>query len=1022
MTSPTTPPSGQPDPAALLALGLATQTADAPASSTPPLTPAELAAEFPRLEIFELLGRGGMGAVYKARQRDLDRLVALKILRPGLDADPGFAERFTREARALAQLNHPGIVTLYEFGKTSAGRYFILMEFVDGMNLRQLLAAGRLSPREALAIVPLLCDALQYAHDRGLIHRDIKPENLLIDRLGRIKIADFGIAKITTTDPTSAIGHWSLNIGHSAEGGGTPAYMAPEQRTHPAAVDHRADLYALGVVFYQMLTGELPAAGQLRPPSTRVQLDVRLDEIVLRALEKDPARRYAAASEFRTQVETVAASNFTHSSNSNFLKKRFQRIVSSHWFRFLPVVLMLVILISIINRNASSPNPAQADSTTGAFEKKSVSPPPQNLTVPAAAALPDVDLAKANEPPRLRALNWLDQPNNKTAPAWLATGEPVPATEQLPEFSGIVDQSNPDARYLGLWFSHPLFDQQSHAKITLLDHTGAPLPPPGKSLSWQTQSVPPSTNRAEGWIILTSRLSHFDDTPKNLIARLDYSLGAWTYTKEIPVTPHITHTEVLTDGTVIGSPGQNAAGKAFIETSFNPKSVSQVEQLDFVAITHDGRRLNRTSGTSQGYDELHTKRFVFDIPLSEVRAFAIRTRPIRTTEWTVPLRSTRIAPALAALKRPSLQLLLEASPVTLPELAAQIRPLLARYFPAATITDSSGSFDAHFATQEFTLHTILKSGAIRATPHMETGPSENGFILKLERLDQPYVGAAVLPSLGEKPYWKTFTNAGFEEARSTGVHVRLLIGSKLPKAFHEEIMRLIGMIHLPRRSLTTSSGETLSVYTNAFLDENDLAAVEKISAPAPSSQLRLHLTEQGSFRLNQLSQLALGRRIAIMVNDQVVSAPKVMAELSGDEVEIIGLQSVGDESALLAAFPGPAPKLLTKTTNQALTWLQLVDEGRYAQSWHRSASAFRKAITEDQWTKQIESVRTSLGSMVARHLKSTEYITTLRGTPGGPHIVMQFQSRFAQKEPAVETVTFTREPDGVWRASGYFIK
>lgn len=308
------PPSGQPDPAALLALGLATASPGSGTASAPPPAPEELAAEFPQLEILELLGRGGMGAVYKARQRDLDRLVALKILRPGLDAEPGFAERFTREARALAQLNHPGIVTLYEFGQTSAGRFFILMEFVDGMNLRQLLAAGRLSPREALAIVPPLCDALQYAHDRGLIHRDIKPENLLIDRLGRIKIADFGIATLTTAAPASAsalIGHSSLGIRHSdgfTETVGTPAYMAPEQRDRPAETDHRADLYALGVVLYQMLTGELPAADQLRPPSTRVQLDVRLDEIVLRALEKDPALRYPAARDFKTQIETVTRS------------------------------------------------------------------------------------------------------------------------------------------------------------------------------------------------------------------------------------------------------------------------------------------------------------------------------------------------------------------------------------------------------------------------------------------------------------------------------------------------------------------------------------------------------------------------------------------------------------------------------------------------------------------------------------------------------------------------------------------
>ncbi len=322
-TTPSTPPS--PDdplrglsPAELLAAGLATVPAAADAGPPPP-EPAALAPEFPSLEILELLGRGGMGAVYKARQRDLARLVALKILRPGLDADPDFADRFGREARALAGLNHPGIVTLYEFGRTSAGRYFILMEFVEGVNLRQLLAAGRLAPREALAIVPPLCDALQYAHDRGLVHRDIKPENILVDRLGRVKIADFGIAKLASATAAAASQtNGAPDPGGGADAGvpvdatlaggkvvGTPAYMAPEQLAHPAQVDHRADLYALGVVFYQMLTGELPAPGQLEPPSTRVALDVRLDAVVLRALERSPERRYGAASEMKTDLEAL---------------------------------------------------------------------------------------------------------------------------------------------------------------------------------------------------------------------------------------------------------------------------------------------------------------------------------------------------------------------------------------------------------------------------------------------------------------------------------------------------------------------------------------------------------------------------------------------------------------------------------------------------------------------------------------------------------------------------------------------
>ncbi len=303
-------------PGCLLKWGLESQTGGAEggsqpaAADRPPPTPEEIAAYFPDLEILELVGRGGMGVVYKARQKRLDRLVALKILAPKIGQDPAFAERFAREARAMAMLSHPHIVAVHDFGQTPlapSGRgaggegslYYFLMEFVDGVNLRRLLDTGKLAPEEALAIVPQICEALQYAHDHGVVHRDIKPENVLLDKEGRVKIADFGIAKLVGKEAKD------LTLTGAGQIMGTPQYMAPEQIEHPLQVDHRADIYSLGVVFYQMLTGELPI-GRFAPPSKKVQIDVRLDEVVLRALEKEPEHRYQQASEIKTRVETIA--------------------------------------------------------------------------------------------------------------------------------------------------------------------------------------------------------------------------------------------------------------------------------------------------------------------------------------------------------------------------------------------------------------------------------------------------------------------------------------------------------------------------------------------------------------------------------------------------------------------------------------------------------------------------------------------------------------------------------------------
>ena len=307
-------------PACLLQHGIATEGGAPPGSA--PFTPpslVELAKLFPQLEILEVIGQGGMGAVYKARQPSLDRFVALKILTPRSGGDLDFSGRFSREARALARLSHPNIVGVHDFGtvgqtsrlspseipgaKSETGQvpvlHYFIMEFVDGPNLRQLEQAGKLTPREALQIIPQICGALQFAHDEGIVHRDIKPENVLLDKKGRVKIADFGLAKILGQEA-------DFRLTGARDVMGTPHYMAPEQVEKPQEVDHRADIYSLGVVFYEMLTGDLPL-GKFDPPSHKVQIDVRLDDVVLRSLANNPDRRYQHVSEIKTEVENISA-------------------------------------------------------------------------------------------------------------------------------------------------------------------------------------------------------------------------------------------------------------------------------------------------------------------------------------------------------------------------------------------------------------------------------------------------------------------------------------------------------------------------------------------------------------------------------------------------------------------------------------------------------------------------------------------------------------------------------------------
>ena len=260
-------------------------------------------AQIPQLEFIELLGQGGMGAVFKARQPELDRFVAVKILPKEIGADAKFTERFSREAKALAKLSHQNIVTVYDFGQLE-NQYYFVMEYVDGTDLRQLIDGGQVTAEQSLEIVRQICEALQFAHANGVVHRDIKPENVLIDKTGRVQIADFGLAKLLDSESVD------VSLTGTRQVMGTLRYMAPEQTRGTKAVDHRADIFSLGVIFYELLTGDLPI-GRFHPPSRKASTDARLDDVVLKALENEPADRYQSASDVNLDLDSIANSSIS---------------------------------------------------------------------------------------------------------------------------------------------------------------------------------------------------------------------------------------------------------------------------------------------------------------------------------------------------------------------------------------------------------------------------------------------------------------------------------------------------------------------------------------------------------------------------------------------------------------------------------------------------------------------------------------------------------------------------------------
>ncbi|GEP43128.1 protein kinase domain-containing protein [Brevifollis gellanilyticus] len=260
-------------------------------------TPQELTQMMPG-GVYQLdlqIGLGGMGAVYRGRHLQLGRAIAIKILHQHHGTDYAYAERFRREAQAMAQMNHPNIVSVYDFGIVGEYLYYV-MEFIQGIDLHQSICHGTTPPLKAIDIMVKVSDALTYAHSQGIVHRDIKPANILLAEDGRIKVADFGLAKRFDSQLTMLT---QTNMAM-----GTPDYAAPEQYDSKAEIDPRADIYALGVVFYQILTGLLPR-GSWHPPSAISGCDTRIDAVILRALKPEREQRQQSAEEFKNELLAI---------------------------------------------------------------------------------------------------------------------------------------------------------------------------------------------------------------------------------------------------------------------------------------------------------------------------------------------------------------------------------------------------------------------------------------------------------------------------------------------------------------------------------------------------------------------------------------------------------------------------------------------------------------------------------------------------------------------------------------------
>ena len=1150
-------------PNCLMALNLKTETVftDDTPPAQPPLPPEQIAPHFPQLEIRECLGRGGMGVVYKARQKTLNRLVALKLLAPERVRDAKFAERFTREAQALAALNHPNIVTIYDFGQ-AAGFYYLLMEFVDGVNLRQLLRTRKFTPEEALAIVPPLCDALQFAHDRGIVHRDIKPENLLLDKGGRVKVADFGIAKILGADNCGKGDESARSENATQIAVGTPGYSAPEQQTSPQRVDSRADIYSLGVVFYEMLTGELPGK-QIAPPSTKVQIDVRLDEIVLRALEKNPDLRYQQVSEVKTGVETITAtppkssrregaqSESGKSSESLVTsaatKSPLRNGVLTGFIAFLVIVVLAIGVTLILPRTYVGVARVQlADDNAEHIQTECAEIQSSDCL---RKVISDLKLAErwnkkygvpANNEDQIEKLlrSRIDVQavrNTSLAGIWVYDehgGEAADIANALAEAycalhgGKIIDRAILPLKpirpnfllnifigvLLGLGFgvftgivvglfsfwrmrkaSPPLIQKSDHFWRWFAVAVFAMIAIPflisifGLMAAIAIPNFVKARARAQenarhAAQMLATQNNSFDSTTNFYIGQTNFPQGD---------SIEITSVERTSENMMVkGHYNLVSADEASLWLNITATNNDEVPNQ-----TEPPQSIHISKGS--GDFELSRSHLVPGLPHVSMydnhHSFAdiyFGNKDEAAEEGKLDLgdyqnENQAAKPADTAAQN------LSFGPVTERLLPDSKDPsALSSYGPdSSTNAEVMVNFDSgELFIGAKAQWAVQKRGAIGTRPAqynsniaLGISPELNG-VVGLDTAVYPAVNKswdeiavnsivkhfynAQITSIDRYPaeYNKPFPSIWIFRTREGSMGVLQITG-------FTENPRGVKLRYKLVQSLNSGPASTKPKVTTDQIAVEDLAlqmivairekdndtlkslATDRIKGwrdalPVFATELREHYRQNmgnEAFDLRASESLVEGDLAAVRCTGPEELQGKCLVlffvktadgwrnyslRASMENVPLsehmANLKKEIEKEDAAASTPkpdgSPAAAASQEAVGAAEKWLAVIDGGNYSQTWKDASAFFQAAVTEQAWNTSMESFRKPLGDLVSRKLKSAQRATSLPGAPDGEYVVMQFDTSFAAKKTAVETVTFTHEKDGSWRASGYYIR